>query len=147
MFRRAYTDLDPKKWFDRMQPQTIAIATWLLYFEGGFTFLYWLDGADIHGFWRQRGGPFALVAFFSILAFPLSGFLMANGKRLGWYIGLFAAFSPFFLRLMWRFSANVIWDWQTVVVGRSMFNFMFEVALCGLLLHTMSRSYVRTWLS
>jgi hypothetical protein len=50
MFKNAFSNLEPKKWFDRMQPQTIAIATWLLYFEGGFTFLYWLDGADIHGF-------------------------------------------------------------------------------------------------
>ena len=129
-----------------MQPQTIAVATWLLYFEGAFTFLFWLDGTEIHGFWRQVGGPFALVAFLSIVAFPMSGFLMANGKKLGWYIGLGAAFSPFFLRLVWKIDNNAYWSWQYVVVGRSYFNFLFEAALCALLLHNMSRRYVTTWL-
>lgn len=146
MFKNAFSNLDRKKWFDRMQPQTIAIATWLLYFEGGFTFLYWLDGADIHGYWKQMGGPFAVLAFLSILAFPLAGFLMANGKKLGWYLGLVASFSPFFLRAAWKLDNYTNWTWQFVITGRSYVNFLFEAALCALLLHNMSRSYVKAWL-
>jgi hypothetical protein len=146
MFRRVLSDLDPKKWFDRMQPQTAMIATWLLYIQGAFTFLYWLDGDDIHGLWRRAGGPFSLLGFLSILAYPLGGFLMANGKRLGWWVALFAAFSPFYLRLLWKFDQFMEWSWSDVVVGFSYFNFMFEVALCALLLHTMTRNHVKTWL-
>ncbi|MTA39733.1 MAG: hypothetical protein F2545_06275 [Actinobacteria bacterium] len=146
MFRKAFTGLDRKKWFDRMQPQTIAIATWLLYFEGGFTFLYWLDGADIHGFWKQRGGIGALLALISIFSFPIAGFLMANGKRLGWIVGIGASFSPFVLRALWKLDADTIWTWQDVIIGRSYVNFLFEAALCALLLHPMSRNYAKAWL-
>lgn len=146
MFRKAFTELDAKKWFDRMQPQTVAIATWLLYFEGGFTFLYWLDGADIHGFWKQRGGLGSLLGFATILCFPLSGFLMANRKKLGWFVGLAAAFSPLVLRALWKIDADTNWSWQDVVIGFSYVNFLFEAALCALLLHPMSRIYIKTWL-
>ena len=133
MFKKAFTGLDRKKWFDRMQPQTIAIATWL-------------DGADIHGFWKQRGGIGALPAVISIVMFPLAGFLMANGKRFGWFVGIGASFSPFVLRALWKLDAETIWTWQDVVIGRSFVNFAFEAALCALLLHPMSRSYAKTWL-
>lgn len=146
MFKNAFTNLDSKKWFDRMQPQTVAIATWLLYFEGGFTFLYWLDGADIHGYWKQRGGIGALLAFISIISFPLAGFLMANGKKLGWILGICASLSPFALRALWKIDTNTIWTWQNVIVGRSYINLLFEIALCALLVHPMSRSYARAWL-
>ena len=146
MFKKAFTGLDPKKWFDRMQPQTIAIATWLLYFEGGFTFLYWLDGADIHGFWKQQGGIGSLLAFASILSFPAAGFLMANGKKLGWVVAIAASFSPFVLRALWKIDADTIWTWQDVIIGRSYVNFLFEAALCALLLHPMSRQYAKSWL-
>lgn len=146
MFRHAFSDLDFKKWFDRMQPQTVAIATWLLYIQGAFTFLYWIDGADIHGLWRQVGGPYSVIALFSIIAYPLSGLLMSNGKRLGWYVALVAAFSPFYLRLLWKIDQFWGWSWSDVVLGQSSFNFIFEVALVALLLHSMTRNYVTTWL-
>lgn len=146
MFRKAFKELDAKKWFDRMQPQTVMIATWLLYIEGAFTFLYWLDGADVHGFWRQRGGFGSLLAFITVLCFPLSGFLMANGKKLGWFVGLAAAFSPLVLRALLKFDATTNLSWQDVVIGRSYVNFAFEAALCTLLLHPMSRNYIKTWL-
>jgi len=36
------SQLDPKRWFDRMFPQTLQIATWLLYLNGFFALLAWI---------------------------------------------------------------------------------------------------------
>ena len=146
MFQRAFTDLDPKKWFDRMHPQTLAIATWLLYIDGVFALLSYLDGTGINLYFARTslGGLLSLIACAS---FALGGFLMANGKRLGWYIALIAAFSPFILRayLAFDFSElNISLSW--IIEGGSLVNFVFEAALVALLLHSMTRSYVQRWL-
>ena len=147
MARNDFSHLDFRKWFDGMQPQTVSIATWLLYIDGAFNFLHFLDRNDIYGYWRTVGGPGAIVAFLFVLCFPAGGFLMANGKKLGWFIAIAAAFSPFFLRILWRidnpFPGITV---QDVLFGSSYINFMFEAALCALLLHTMTRTYVKTWL-
>lgn len=150
MSNNAFSQLDFRKWFDRMQPQTIAIATWLLYIDGVFNLLAYLDQQDIYGAWRWRGGLMSVIALLFVLAFPIGGFLMANGKKLGWYIALGAGFSPFILRALWRLLEN---DRLTsglsirdVVIGTSFLNFMFEAVLPALLLHNMSRNYVKIWL-
>ena len=152
MSNSAFSQLDFRKWFDRMQPQTIAIATWLLYIDGVFSFINYLDKStgDIYGFWRFYGGPMSLVALVFVLAFPAGGFLIANGKKLGWYVALLAAFSPFILRLCWKFIGSDIWASQVtlrdIIIGSSLVNFMFEAALPALLIHPMSRNYVKNWL-
>jgi hypothetical protein len=71
---------------------------------------------------------------------------MANGKKLGWIIAIGASFSPFVLRALWKIDTNNTWTWQDVIVWRSYVNFLFEAALCALLLHPMSRGYVKSWL-
>jgi hypothetical protein len=147
MSNSAFSQLDFRKWFDRMQPQTVAIATWLLYFDGVFNFLYFLDARDVYGYWRIAGGPVALLALLFIVSFAAGGFLMANGKKLGWFVALAASFSPFILRLFQEVDspiAGISLDY--IIVGSSYVNLMFEGALCALLLHPMSRSYVKTWL-
>lgn len=146
MFTNAFTNLDRRRWFDRMFPQTLSIALMLLYVNGAFGLLYYLDGNDIVGAWKAEGGIGALVALASVIMFPLGGFLMANGKRLGWYIALAASFSPFVLRLLWKFAVNDALTWRIVVIGDTYVGFAFEVALCALLLHPMSRSHAQRWL-
>lgn len=147
MSNSAFSQLDFRKWFDRMQPQTVAIATWLLYFDGVFNLLHYLDRNEIYGYWRAVGGPVSILALISVLCFPAGGFLMANGKKLGWMIAVGASFSPFLLRLIWKIDSPYPGiTVQDVIVGSSYVNFMFEAALCALLLHTMTRNYVKTWL-
>jgi hypothetical protein len=156
MSNSAFSQLDFRKWFDRMQPQTIAIASWLLYLDGLFSLLNYLDYRDIYGAWRANGGPISFLALFFVLAFPVGAFLMANGKRLGWYISLVAAFSPFILRAMWKLFSNDVllsidflasqWTIRDIIFGTSFISFMFEAVLPALLLHTMSRNYVKIWL-
>lgn len=149
MSNSDFSNLDFRKWFDRMQPQTVAIATWLLYLDGVFNFLHYLDQNEIYGLWRWRGGPMSLVALLSIAAFPAGGFLIANGKKIGWIFALAAGLSPFVLRIMWKLLESDIssqFGIQDVIIGSSYVNFMFEVALPALLLHPMTRNYVKNWL-
>jgi hypothetical protein len=147
MLQNAFKDLDFRKWFDRMQPQTVSIATILLYIDGVFSFLRFLDRTDVEGYMRVHGGLHALIAFGFIVSFPLGGFLMANGKLLGWYVSLLAAFSPFILRAIFKLTLADLMGWRDVIVGSSYVNLMFEVALCALLLHRMSQEFVKRWLS
>jgi hypothetical protein len=147
MARNDFSQLDFRKWFDRMQPQTVSIATMLLYLDGVFNFLYFLDMRDTYGYWCVAGGPIAILAFLLVLCFPFGGFLMANGKKLGWYAALTASFSPFLLRALEVTDDSFPGvSFQYIVFGSSYFNFMFEAALCALLLHTMTRNYVKVWL-
>ena len=147
MARNYFSQLDFRKWFDRMQPQTVSIATWLLYIDGAFNFLHFLDKREIFGYWRATGGPIAILTLLFVLCYPAGGFLMANGKKLGWVLALAASFSPFILRLIWKldnpYPGITV---QDIIFGSSYINFMFEAALCALLLHTMTRNYVKAWL-
>lgn len=146
MLQNAFKNLDARKWFDRMQPQTLAIATFLLYIDGVFSFLRFLDRNDIEGYMRMQGGVYALLTFAFILCFPAGAFFMANGKLFGWYLSLIAAFSPFILRVIFKLTLADFVSWKDVIVGNSYVNLMFEVALCALLLHSMTQNYVKQWL-
>ncbi|NCZ55939.1 MAG: hypothetical protein EBY86_04735, partial [Acidimicrobiia bacterium] len=46
--------LNSRKWFDRMQPQTLQIATWLLYINGFFALADLLDGGGVLSYFRYR---------------------------------------------------------------------------------------------
>ena len=149
MFSRAFSQLDSRKWFDRMHPQTLGIATWLLYIDGVFATLGFLDKSNEFGFLRVISPVTGLLGLVSCLCFFGSGFLMANGKLLGWYIGIAASFSP----LVARFIISIHQQNRGYPIsladrltGGDLIGFMFEAALVALLLHPMSRSYARTWL-
>lgn len=146
MLQNAFRNLDRRKWFDRMHPQTLSIATFLLYIDGVFALLRFLDRNDIEGYMRMNGGLYALVTFVFIVCYPLGAFLMANGKLFGWYLAIAASFSPFVIRALFKVGLADLYPWRDVLTGNSLVNLMFEVALCALLLHPMSQSYVRRWL-
>lgn len=146
MFSNALTNLDHRRWFDRMFPQTLSIAVMLLYVNGALGLLHYLDENDIFGAWKRQGGIGALLALVAVALFPLGGFLMANGKLLGWYVAIAASFSPFALRLLWKFTVYDGLTWRIVVIGDTFVSFAFEAALCALLLHPMSRSHALRWM-
>jgi len=138
--------LDFRKWFDRMQPQTLQIATWLLYINAFFALVDWLgnDPGSWIGFARYRDGALgALVGLGIVVAYVAGGFLMANDRRLGWRIAVVAAFSPFLLRF-WVLRDTFASTWDKLTGGR-LISVMFEVALCALLLHPQSREHQRVW--
>ena len=139
MFRNAITNLDARRWFDRFQPQTVAIATWLLYIEGQFAVVNWLDGSGLQGAW-SRSNPFGLLTLIAALSFIAGPYLMANGKLLGWWVSVMAAASPWILRAIVRFDySGVTLRW--VITQGDTIGFLFEAALLALLLHPMTRSF------
>ena len=129
-----------------MLPQTLAIATWLLYIDAVFGILRWLDGVDIQGAWRSTGPVGSFLALAAPIACAAGGFLMANGRRWGWYAAVGASFAPFALRLAWKLLQQSSISWEWVLNGGGWIGFAFEAALVALLLHPMSRGYARTWL-
>ena len=139
------TRLDPRRWFDRMQPQTLQIATWLLYLNGFFALVGLLDRSVWIGYARvSKGALELLVGLVIVAAHVLSGFFMANDRRLGYRLGLVAAFSPFALHF-WVLAGSASWNTLDKVTGRNTISFLFEVALCALLLHPHSREHQRLW--
>lgn len=138
--------LDVRKWFDRMQPQTMQIATWLLYLNGFFAFIGFLGSNDWIGYARSDKGLLGtLVGLLVIAGYVLGGFLMANDRRLGYRLALIGAFSPFALRLwiLWGRGLSPL----DMITGRNLVGFLFDVALCALLLHPQSREHQRLWYS
>lgn len=145
MNRRAFNGLDWHKWFDRMFPQTLQISMWLLYIDGAFAFLQFLDRSDVFGASRLIGFPNSLVAFLAVVSFPAGGLLMANGRKLGWVLALFASLSPFILRALFVLRADTGLGLSWVVTQDNLIGFAFEAALVALLWHPMTQSHVRRW--
>jgi hypothetical protein len=145
--RRYRQPLDPRKWFDRMQPQTMQIATWLLYLNGFFALIGFMDKSDWIGFARvDKGALGSLIGLVVVASFIAGGYLMANDRRIGYRLALVAAFSPFALRIwiLWSYPGFSAID---KVTGNDTIGFIFEAALCALLLHPQSREHQRLWYS
>jgi hypothetical protein len=145
--RRHRQPLDPRKWFDRMQPQTMQIATWLLYLNGFFALIGFMDKSDWTGIARiEKGLLGSLVGLIVVASFIAGGYLMANDRRIGDRLALVAAFSPFVLRIwiLWSYPG---WGAIDKITGNDTIGFIFEAALCALLLHPQSREHQRLWYS
>ena len=145
--RRHRQPLDPRKWFDRMQPQTMQIATWLLYLNGFFALIGFMDKSDWTGIARiEKGLLGGLVGLIVVASFIAGGYLMANDRRIGDRLALVAAFSPFVLRIwiLWSYPG---WGAIDKITGNDTIGFIFEAALCALLLHPQSREHQRLWYS
>ena len=145
--RRHRQPLDPRKWFDRMQPQTMQIATWLLYLNGFFALIGFMDKSDWIGFARvDKGALGSLIGLVVVASFIAGGYLMANDRKIGYRLALVAAFSPFALRIwiLWSYPGFSAID---KVTGNDTIGFIFEAALCALLLHPQSREHQRLWYS
>ena len=118
-----------------MQPQTLQIATWLLYINGFFALANFMDSQMEIGYIRQVytfGPVYGLVV---IAAHVLGGLLMANDLKIGYKIALVAAFSPFVSNLIVYRS----------LIAHSFLNAAFDIALIALLLHTQSRAHQKVW--
>jgi len=144
--------IDQRRCFDRMQPQTLQIATMLAYLECFFSAVAILDGGGYLGFLANHSVWWFVVAVASTAALAVGGLLMANGRRLGWRILVVAAFSPFVLRIatmliLGAWSASPL-DWIIArPAGGSFLTIIFDGALVALLLHPQSRDHQRIWLA
>jgi hypothetical protein len=108
------------RWVDTTQPQTLLIATVLLYLNAVESLIF---------------GGFSVVGLAIAVGGIGAGFGIANEKKWGYGLGIAMAFLPFVVQLIYfhnPFSANII-------------TLMFEIALVCLLLHPQSREYQRIW--
>ena len=147
-------NIDPKKWFDRMQPQTLQIATWLLYFDGFFALVSVIYKDGYIGV-LQYEYPFGfLLGVISVALYVFGGWLMANDLKIGYKLSVLAAASPFVLRFLAVRSLAQnsetqspigITDYVSGVFGGSLINSAFDIAVLALLLHTQSREHQRIW--
>jgi len=112
----------PQRFFDPSQPQTLQIATILFYVQGFFSLL---GGAGIIG-----------LAF--ALAYAGAGYQIANGKKVGYVLGLVFAGLRLALQLVGQSMTSALND----PIG-----LMFAIALVALLLHPQSREYQKIWFS
>jgi hypothetical protein len=118
----------PQRFFDPSQPQTLQIATLLLYLDAVFAFL-------------------GLALLFAV-AYGAAGYGMANGKKWGYGLAVAVAalglVSVFVFVQQWfppQFSVHSI----DVVLRVRTIELMFAVALLALLLHPQSREYQKIW--
>lgn len=134
-----------KKWFDRMQPQTLQIATWLLYFDGFFGLVDLLDGGGEMYYLRLRYPGGILIGLAIIGLYAAGGLLMANDKRLGYRLSVAAAVSPFVVNFVVYSDVGASLRYRLFRSG--IIGFAFDVALIALLLHPQSKEHQRIWFS
>jgi hypothetical protein len=110
----------PQRFFDPSQPQTLQMATLVLYFQGVFYFL-------------------AIVTILYAFAYGAAGYGIANGKKWGYGLGLAVAI----LRLVDLLTGQSI----DSVIRHNTIELMFSAALLALILHPQSREYQKIWFS
>jgi hypothetical protein len=117
------SSLQHVRWFPTHQPQTLQIATALLYWNA---ILGLIAGVAVGGL-----GRLSLL----LIAADVAGALgISNAKKWGYYVAIAAAVLPLLLLIFLAsvFAANIL-------------SLLFQIALVVLLLHPQSRHYVRIW--
>lgn len=137
------SDINFKKWFDRMQPQTLQIATWLLYFDGFFALVDLLDGGGELYYVRLTYPGGVLIGLAIVALYAGGGLLMANERRLGYRLSTAAAISPFVVNLVVYSDIGASLRYR--LFGAGIISFFFNVALLALLLHPQSKEHQRIW--
>lgn len=118
--------METRKWTNPSQPQTLQIAVFLLYINAAFGLLGVLLGGGL--------GPIGVLLVAGGVA---AGYGIANEQRWAYGLGVAMALAPFALRLAFNGAGGI--------VGGSVVNLLFEIALVALLLHPQSRDYQRIW--
>ncbi len=118
--RLAYMSSPQIRWLDKTQPQTLMIATVIMYINAAFGLL---DGELF-----TLGGLGAVV----VIGQAAAGLGIANEKKWGYWLGV--GVTVLFLAILVEYFSFV-----------EVVNLLFYGALLALLLHPQSRSYRKTW--
>jgi hypothetical protein len=119
--------METRRWTNPSQPQTLYLASILLYIRAGLMLLF---GAFLN--------PIGLVLIVGSVA---AGLGIANEKRWGYLLGVAVAtlgLVPFFIVL----AADGVGAIFSITL---LISAIFPVALFALLVHPMSREYQRIW--
>ncbi|MCZ7525705.1 MAG: hypothetical protein M5U14_04535 [Acidimicrobiia bacterium] len=113
------------RWINHSQPQTLVIATVLLYLNAAFGLLFGVVATS------------RLTWLLAVVGMGVGGFGVANEKKWGYAVAVAASV----LQVAMLFIVFPLDE----VFGRYIFTLMFDGALVALLLHPMSRDYQRIW--
>lgn len=114
-----------QRYFDPSQPQTLQIATILLYVQAVFLLI--------------GGAIFSPLGLVFLAAYAGGAFGIANGKKWGYGVSLGVAILNLVIPLIGRRSLTSLLD--------DPIGLMFAIALLALLVHPQSREYQRIWFS
>lgn len=136
-----------RRWVNQGQPQTLVIATFLLYFDAVWALLGSYPGLGTALFGEKAfggvllNGTADLVNQLTQLAIvaggAAAGYFISNEKKIGWYLGIGIAALPL--------VTTAIIQLRFGVLDTNIINIMFAVALLVAVLHDQSRNYVRIW--
>lgn len=126
-----------------MQPQTLQIATWLLYINGFFALVELVDGGGVLHYFKERYAFGFFLGLAIVSTYIVGGFLMANERKAGWKISVIAAASPFVLTYIAYSQIGASLRYR--IFGGSLLSFAFDAALLALLVHPQSREHQRIW--
>jgi hypothetical protein len=118
--------METRRWTNPSQPQTLYIATFLLYANAFFAALF--------------GGLFSPLGLLIIGVEVASAFGIANERKWGYYVAVgIATLSLAVHALPLVFKLTLIFSPMFLL------NLLFPVALFALLVHPMSRQYQKIW--
>ncbi len=123
--------METRRWTNPSQPQTLYIATFLLYMEAVLQIIF--------GGLVSLLGPLFVIAY--VVGGVAGGLGIANEKRWGYRLGVAAAvvgLLPIGLIIL-HSGVGAIFSLPLIL------NALFPVALFALLLHPMSREYQKIW--
>ncbi len=139
--------MQTRRWVNQSQPQTLVIATFLLYFVAFWAVLgnstnvgAAVDGEKIGNIlvYGNLGENLErLTRLFMVVGSIAAGYLISNEKKIGYNLGLAVAALPL--------VADVLLIVRYQHFGFDLVSLLFDIALFALLLHTQSRNYVRLW--
>jgi uncharacterized membrane protein (DUF2068 family) len=119
--------METRRWTNPSQPQTLYMATFLLYINAAFNVLF--------------GAIFTAIGLVLVIGEVAGGFGIANEKRWGYYLGVGVA-TLGLLPILLTILANGVGSIFSVAL---ILNALFPVALFALLVHPMSREDQKIW--
>ena len=126
--------METRRFVNPTQPQTLYIATFLLYFSAAFGLLFGSSSLFFFGF---------VPGLVLTAAKGVAGFGIANDKRWGYWLGVITAGLTLVPFVAFVISSGVGSLFQVGLL----FSLVFPVALFVLLIHPLSRQYQRIWFS
>jgi hypothetical protein len=119
--------MESPRWFDRSLPQTLQIATILLYMNAILTILF---------------APKTPLILLPAIAEAAGAYGIANSKKWGYVLAVAGAVFPLVILVYFviAYQINII-----SLIFSSPLTIMFEVALVALLVHPQSREHQKIW--
>ena len=119
--------MEGQRWVNPTHPQTLHIAVVLLYIDAAISAI--------------QGGYGSIIGLALIVGSVAAGYGIANERKWGYWLGIGIAAFGLYLYLPFFLTGQI----GRLFHPQVLISFAFAVAQMVLLVHPMSRSYVKTW--